>query len=199
MSPVYPPAEPDIPKGLLIMGILRSDEAFESEARRELEERFGAIVADSGPHPFEWTDYYEPEMGSGLLRSYLAFDRLIVEDEIVAIKHETAALEARFAQTGQRRVNLDPGYLDYHKVVLASWKTGKHKIYLTRGVWADPVLIYETGAFHTQDWTFPDMRTKLSEAFFLEARRHFKKMMRQAGSQAAPAFAGESPEGRERK
>ena len=107
-------------------------------------------------------------------------------------------MEARFADEGHRRVNLDPGYLDYHKVVLASWKTGKHKIYLTKGVWADPVLIYETGAFHTQDWTFPDLRTNLYESFFLEARRVFKTAMRRAmraQNKGAPDGSDESQGG----
>ncbi len=143
-----------------------------------LREHYGEILCESRAVPFEWTDYYEQEMGPGLLRRYLALDLLLPEDKLVEIKHETAALEARLAQDGRRRMNLDPGYVDFHRVVLASWKEGRHKVYLGRGVWADPVLLYASGRFHVQEWTFPDLKAGLFEDFFLEARKAYKRKLR---------------------
>ena len=46
----------------------------------------------------------------------------------------------------------------------------------------DPVLIYDARAFHTQPWTFPDLKSGQHLDFFVRAREHYKTMLRQHGA-----------------
>ena len=121
-----------------------------------LEERFGRIDYRGPGHAFTVTDYYEDEMGSGLERSLVSFEPLAPPTELVSAKLAAAALERTLAEGSARRVNVDPGYMDYYKIVLASFKDGPQKIFLGCGVYADPVLLFHDGEYGPLVWTFPD-------------------------------------------
>jgi hypothetical protein len=157
---------------------------FEPESRlfRGLEEILGRIEYRGQDHPFDYTDYYEGEMGPQLRRMIVAFSRLGSPLEIVEIKLATAGMEMRFAQGGSRRVNIDPGYMDYHKVVLASFKEGPQKIYIGKGVYADPVLLFQNGFFEPLPWSFPDFKAGLYTSDFMAIRKIYKIGRRSAGS-----------------
>ncbi|MDD3642248.1 MAG: DUF4416 family protein, partial [Candidatus Krumholzibacteria bacterium] len=118
-------------------------------------DRLAGPVDYRGPErPFEETDYYEREMGPGLRRLFVSFEPLGEATSLVRIKLAAARLEAGFSEGGRRRVNIDPGYIDYFKLVLASFKEGPQKIYLGEGVWADPVLLFGDGAWRPLPWSF---------------------------------------------
>lgn len=161
---------------LPIMGVMTSDAGLADEVMASLEHELGSLILSSPPVPFTVTRYYEPEMGPGLMRFYAAFGRLMPANKLVELKHRTAEIEAGRSMSGRRAINMDPGYLDLHKVVLASFKEGNYKIYLDRGVWADPVLGYADGAFHTQPWSFPDLSSGAHMTFFFEARTAYKSL-----------------------
>jgi hypothetical protein len=84
-------------------------------------------------------------------------------------------IENRFRRNGKRRINLDPGFLDLHRVVLLSGKEGPQKIYLRDGVWADLVLLKNKGGYRDLAWTFPDLRDGRYNDFFLKVRAEFKE------------------------
>jgi hypothetical protein len=129
---------------------------------------------------FERTDYYEMEMGPGLRRLLVSFEPLGEATSLVRVKLAAARLEAEFSEGGRRRVNIDPGYIDYFKLVLASFKEGPQKIYLGEGVWADPVLLFENGAWRPLPWSFPDFRAGTYEDE-LCAIRHAYRLQRRGG------------------
>jgi hypothetical protein len=128
----------------------------EEELYPRLEDIFGPIDSESADHPFDMTDYYSGEMGGGLLRRFVSFSGLGSPLDLVKKKLACRAVEDKFLRKGNRRVNIDPGYLDYFKLVLASFKEGPQKIYLGRMVFADMILLYESGDFRVLPWTFPD-------------------------------------------
>ncbi len=146
-----------------------------------LEERFGVVDYRGEAHPFDGTDYYEGEMGPGLERRIISFEPLRDATDIVQAKLDTAAIEEDLAAEGGRRVNIDPGYMDYYKIVLASFKEGPQKIYLGRGVYADPILLYFEGEFGPLPWTFPDFKSGLYRDDFRAIRAVYKQARRGDG------------------
>jgi len=166
----------------LIMGIIASGEDVMREAE-ELMQDMGRIDLRSPVIPFDFTDYYEKEMGTNLLRQWWSFTNLINPEEIADIKLKTNEIEAGLSIESpqgsgnyRRRINLDPGYIDGAKLVLVSTKDYSHRIYLQKGIYAELTLIYEKGAFHPLPWTYPDYRTEVSLSFFQEARSSLIKV-----------------------
>lgn len=192
MWPSYPPDVQD-PQVLPLVGLMTSDRGLAPLVLEALKPTLGPCGIESEPVPFTYTDYYEVEMGTDLVRWYAAFAELMPASFLPELKHRCARLEAGSAVEGRRRINLDPGYLDLTKVVLASWKAGNYKIYLRDGVWADPVLMFENGRFRTQPWTFPDMRAGVNLSFFETARQLYKKLLR--GQNPACGPGGHDPTG----
>jgi hypothetical protein len=162
----------------LVMGVIYSDDADLEAAASMLEGELGGIDMRSAPFDFDITDYYESEMGPGLKRVFLSFKDLIDPGVIVDIKLTAVRLERDMSREGRRAVNLDPGYLDYNKLVLVSGKFLAQKIYLAKGVYADPTIYYDKG-WKEYEWAFPDFRSGRYSGFFDEVRKLYKANMRE--------------------
>jgi hypothetical protein len=162
----------------LFSGVLYSDEDLFHVAVEQMIHRFGAIDYRSPAFDFQVTDYYQAEMGSPITRVFVSFRKLINPKEIARIKIECNEIEKQLAVDGNRKVNLDPGYLDYDKMVLASAKYNAQKIYLDLGIYADPTLRYAKGRFIPSEWCFPDFKTGKYEHVFLHIRALYKGQMR---------------------
>jgi hypothetical protein len=162
-----------------IAAVLSGGEAGIPEALlAAVEEILGPVDYRSDLHPFTMTDYYEDEMGPGLARTIVSFERLRPATELVRIKLATAEIERAFEHEGRRRVNVDPGYIDFFKLVLASFKEAPQKIYLGGGVWADPVMMYQDGAPRELPWTFPDFKAGIYTRDLMAIRRLYKSARR---------------------
>jgi len=169
----------------LIVGMLSAfPKAFEL-ARSSLCDHYGPVDLESPPIPFNFTRYYESEMGPGLVRRFLAFQRLMDPAALADVKLHTNRLEAELAaKLGApvpRPINLDPGYLTLAKLVLASAKDFSHRIYLRDGIYAEVTLHYEKGGtFRSWPWTFPDYAESAAyHAFLAEARGKLKTQLRE--------------------
>ena len=148
----------------------------------ELEGLFGPVDYRGKAFPFDMTDYYEDEMGPGISRVIVSFAPLGEAIDLVKVKHSARVLEDRFSVDGKRRINIDPGYIDFFKVVLASFKEGPQKIYIGEGVYADPVLMYQDGKWITLPWTFPDFKKGLYTDDLNAIRDIYKKKRKDPGS-----------------
>lgn len=160
---------------VLLVGLLSGDPDLLRRARQLLSRRFGPIQHESPLWPFEATDYYAAEMGTGLQRGFASFAQLIAPDHLVEVKHETNALEAQIAEQClqpdlARPVNIDPGYIDLSKLVLASTKDSGHRVCIGRNLYAEVTLRYQHGAWHTLPWTYPDYARPEYHAFFTRVR-----------------------------
>ncbi|MBN2183741.1 MAG: DUF4416 family protein [Candidatus Krumholzibacteriota bacterium] len=149
---------------------------------KELEGILGPIDYRGKAFPFDMTDYYEDEMGPGISRVIVSFAPLGEAMDIVQVKHSARSLEDSFSKDGKRRINIDPGYIDFFKAVLASFKEGPQKIYIGEGVYADPVLMYQEGRWITLPWTFPDFKKGLYMDDLSAIRDIYKKKRRTSGS-----------------
>jgi hypothetical protein len=140
----------------LIAGFFVKDRILAAEITRDLEERLGPVDMVSAWLNFDFTTYYDREMGAPLSRRLVVFKPLVEQTQLAAIKGITNRLEHQYQDQGRRRVNIDPGYLLPERFVLATGKNFTHRIYLGQGIYADLTLIYQKGAFRTLPWTYPD-------------------------------------------
>ena len=122
----------------------------------ELAAHYGVLDFVSPLLQFNYTDYYSAEMGKVLLRRFASFNRLIRQEDLASIKAQTNALEHEQTEEGNRLVNIDPGYLIAERLVLASGKNYGHRVYLTKGIYADLTLIYRDKDYQPLAWTYPD-------------------------------------------
>lgn len=171
------PANPDPVK--LVIAALYSDEGLLEKALKKCAERFGPIDYRSEAFPFDVTDYYDEEMGAPIFRMFVSFETLVNPGDLATFKITCNTIEDAVAVNDQRKVNLDVGYLDFHKYVLASAKFNEQKIYLNHGIYADPTLYYRKGTFHPYSWSLPDFKS--SDQYYpslLEIRQLYKNQMR---------------------
>jgi hypothetical protein len=161
----------------LLMGVIFREEACLEDVTSKLEGELGEIDLRSEAFDFDVTDYYEDEMGPGLKRVFLSFKNLIDPGDIVDIKLTATRLEEDMGREGKRTVNLDPGYMDFNKLILVSAKFLAQKIYLAKGVYADPTIYYDKG-WKDYEWAFPDFRSGRYNDFFSEVRKLYKAEIR---------------------
>jgi hypothetical protein len=135
-----------------------------------LRERFGATAQTHGPVAFGFTEYYTPEMGPGLLKTYLVYERPFERAQLADVKNWTNALELQHARDGSRTVNIDPGYLCRDKLVLASTKDFYHRLYLGEGIYAEVTLHFRGGHCRHFSWTYADYKTPQVQAMLIAAR-----------------------------
>ena len=158
----------------LICGVLAARAEWLAAAEDRLERAFGRIDMASDIWPFDFTDYYEPEMGGPLLRRILSFAGLVEPDSLSTVKRTTNRIEHELSRELQdappRPVNLDPGYVTPAKVVLATTKDYSHRVYLGDGIYAEATLRWRRGGFVPWEWTYPDYRTEHYRAFFERVR-----------------------------
>jgi hypothetical protein len=148
---------PQTPKpAKLVIGIITTEVKIIENLVTELLLRFGQIDLASQWMDFNYTTYYEPEMGSPLFRRVFAFKPLISQGDLSAFKLATNRMEHNYLRKGRRRVNIDPGYMLRERFVLASGKNFSHRIYIGEGIYADLTLIYQKGSFQKLPWTYPD-------------------------------------------
>jgi len=143
-----------------------------------------SVIKVSEPHPFDFTSYYEQEMGRGLMRAFVALSALIPQEALSEAKHVARRLELEHLDSsGGRRINLDPGLLCAEKLVLASTKNFTHRIYLEKGVFAELTLIFQKGGFRPLPWTYPDYQADWAVEFWNSTRREYLKILREFSRQ----------------
>lgn len=158
----------------LICGIIYSREEVFEKAEERLIDLFGDVDLFSASFEFNFTDYYEKQMGKHLIRRFLSFARLISPEELSGIKLRTNDLEKEIKKemkADKRVINVDPGYLTHSALIMATAKNFAHRIPLQRGIYAHLELLLTKKEARTLDWTYPDYKTKKYQDFFMEVRK----------------------------
>ena len=167
--------------GKLIMSIFARDGSLIQEALALCERKWGEAEFKSGLLPFDFTDYYEPEFGTGLRRGFFAFKGLVPQDSLVEVKHDAWAMELAHSRDGKRLFNIDPGILTLERLVLATGKNYTHRIYLGRGVFGDLTLIFRKGSYQGLEWTYRDYLTQESISFWNKVRAAYRDELKARG------------------
>ncbi|RKY62700.1 MAG: DUF4416 domain-containing protein [Candidatus Latescibacterota bacterium] len=173
--------KPKLPEPVvLVVAVTAQNREILNRAKGELEGLFGPVAMESPVFPFDFTRYYEDEMGPELIKQFAAFKRPFRPDDLASIKLLTNSLEDHMAlnKDGRRfrRANIDPGYLALSKLVLATTKDYAHRIYIGKGIYAEVTLIFRKGMWQPLEWTYPDYRTDLALDFFGKVRKHLLRL-----------------------
>ena len=163
---------------MLVAGLIcRHDRPHDVIIARLVQE-FGPVADTTPPFPFDFTGYYATEMGTNLVRVFIAFERMVPPDTLADLKLRTNAMEEEYLDGTARTVNIDPGLLTSHNLVLATCKAFSHRIYLRDGIYAHLALIARKGGFDSLPWTYPDYRLPATLAFFNTQRDRFSALRR---------------------
>jgi len=157
----------------LLMSIIYAGSDLPTDLLEVLSGHYGVIDFISAEMPFHYTDYYTEEMGSSLVRRFIFFDTLIRPELLPDVKLFTNDVENRYSVDGNRRVNIDPGYISPAHLILATGKGYTHRPYLRDGIYADLTLIYREKSFHPLPWTYPDYAEKPVMEMFNKLRSKY--------------------------
>ena len=161
------------------MAVFSPDENAFDWVRSRAEIQWGTLALESETFPFEtFTDYYAQSMGATLPKRLWAFETLIMPDALPKIKCLTNDWEAEFRSAtnciAERPLNLDPGYIDLGKLILASTKDHAHRIYLSDGIFAETTLMYTQKHWKPLPWTYPDFQSAGYQQFLTQSREFLK-------------------------
>jgi hypothetical protein len=169
---------PSIPEpARLIVSVLTAREGILSSLVPQLEEQFGILEETVGPLDFEFTSYYDSELGPGIRRWILSFTDLLSRDNLATVKLFTNGLEQKYSVNEKRMINLDPGFLTLGNFVLATGKNNAHRIYLSDGIFADLTLIFRAKTFQPLEWTYPDYADHNLIAILNALREKYKRKL----------------------
>jgi hypothetical protein len=154
----------------LVVGLLGRDAEILEIARARLKDRFGPEEEVMAPIPFVWTAYYAEELGQTPLRAFVSYEDWVDRETLVEAKLATNALEEELSEGGLRRVNLDPGYLTLGQLFLASTKDQRWRVYVRDGIFVEPTLYFQDGAFHPFPWTYRDYQSPEYRDYMAKAR-----------------------------
>ena len=146
---------------LLVIGVIYSHDYVVDTARQRLQKVVGNLRAVGEKQSFNWTQYYQKEMGEKLRRLFWVGEQLVPRHFLADLKLITNQIEQELAREDKSRtINLDPGLLSAENFVLATTKGYSHRIYLREGIYAEVTLICERGKLEPLRWTYPDYRSE---------------------------------------
>ena len=162
-------------KEKLIIGFIYTTEELYRKALSIMTERFGPVDFETEEFSFseEFSSYYDEELGGEGKRKILSFQRLVDPSEQADIKTFTNAVEAELAIDGNRKVNLDPGFISHGRLLLATTKKTGFRIPLKDGIYTELTLFYARGAWQKLPWTYRDYQSERVQAFLTEVRKKY--------------------------
>jgi Domain of unknown function (DUF4416) len=161
-----------------ICSFIYSDQNIYKKILNLLKKKYGPIDFESEIIPFNFTKYYEEEMGINLKRRFISFRKLREASSFVPIKLYCVNIEKKFSIKDKRTINIDPGYINEARLVLTTTKDFAHRIYLKKGVFAEVTLCFSKGTFVDFSWTFPDYKTIQYKNIFTKIRNIYRENMK---------------------
>jgi hypothetical protein len=163
-------------KAALFIGSLFSKTDIFIQVMPLLKKNFGAVLFESPVSKWDYTSFYEKELGTPINRSFVFFSSLFDTSRLPETKLLTNEIEEAFSEDNKRKINLDPGYITLAKVVLASTKNYSHRIYLGKGIYADLAMIFQKNkGFQPLPYTYNDYKDQKTIGMFSEVRNSLKE------------------------
>jgi hypothetical protein len=169
------------PAGFPFVAIMYNTTLQQRTIEKRLTEKLGTLLDKGKPYRvLDFTDYYEREFGSNLMKQFFVFREPAELEEFHQIKVWSNALEKSIDSTSgkTRKVNIDPGYLEPSKLILFSTKNFSHRIYCGAGVFAEVTMLFAHGDFVRLPWTYDDYYFEVNRRFLLEMRNRIVRISR---------------------
>lgn len=171
----------DFEKEKLIIGIIYHDEDVLKTALSILVDEFGEIEAVSEEFSFskEFSTYYDDEIGGEGLRRIYSFKELVDPTRQAEIKTRTNEIEASLSLDGKRKINIDPGFINHGRLLLATTKETGFRIPLADGIYTELTLFWARGGWQKLPWTYRDYQSERVQRFITEVRQRYLAQRRE--------------------
>lgn len=162
-------------KEKLIIGVIYHEKEILDAAMKILVEKFGETdgVCEEFSFSEEFSNYYDDEVGGEGLRRIYSFKNTVDPTMQAEIKEFTNEIEARFSIEGNRKINLDPGFINHGRLMLATTKAAGFRIPLKRGIYTELTLFYARGGWHKFPWSYRDYQSERVQSFLTEVRKTY--------------------------
>ncbi len=159
----------------LIVGVIYHDKEIYDKAIKMLVDEFGEIEDESERVSFseEFSNYYDEEIGGEGMRVILSFRDTVEPNRQAEIKRFTNRIEAIFSTKGNRQINLDPGFINHGRLMLATTKKAGFRIPLSDGIYTELTLFWARGAWQKLPWTYRDYQSERVQRFITKVRRKY--------------------------
>ncbi len=165
----------DFEEEKLIVGVIYSDRSVLERALEILTAEFGEIDGVSEEFSFseEFSSYYDEELGGEGLRRIYSFKNTVDPSRQAEIKIRTNEIEAQLSVDGNRKINLDPGFINHGRLMLATTKKAGFRIPLSNGIYTELTLFYARGKWHKLPWSYRDYQSERVQRFITEVRKNY--------------------------
>ncbi|MBO7196365.1 MAG: DUF4416 family protein [Clostridia bacterium] len=162
-------------KEKLIIGVIYHDRDVLDRAMKILTSEFGEVEAVSEEFSFskDFSTYYDDEIGGEGLRRIYSFKETVDPSRQAEIKLRTNEIEAELSVGGNRRINLDPGFINHGRLLLATTKETGFRIPLRDGIYTELTLFWARGGWQKLPWTYRDYQSERVQKFITEVRRTY--------------------------
>lgn len=162
-------------KEKLIMGVIYHDVEVFERAMAILTEKFGEVedMCEEFSFSKEFSSYYDTELGGEGMRRIYSFKRLVDPSEQADIKTFTNELELSLSPEGMRLINLDPGFINHGRLMLATTKNTGFRVALKDGIYTELTLFYARGGWNKFPWTYRDYQSKKVQDFLTVVRKKY--------------------------
>ena len=162
-------------KEKLIIGVIYHEKEILDKALEILIGEFGEVEAVSEEFSFseEFSTYYDDEIGGEGFRRIYSFKETIDPSRQAEIKIRTNEIEAELSQDGNRKINLDPGFINHGRLLLATTKATGFRIPLKDGIYTELTLFWARGGWQKLPWTYRDYQSERVQKFITEVRRTY--------------------------
>jgi hypothetical protein len=159
----------------MIIGVIYHEKRIYDEVLSILTDKFGPIDDMTEEFSFseEFSTYYDGELGGEGMRVILSFKDTVDASLQSEIKTYTNNLEAKYSENGLRKINLDPGFMNHGRLMLATTKPTGFRIPLKDGIYTELTLFYARGGWQIFPWTYRDYRSERVQKFLTRVRKSY--------------------------